>query len=107
MACSRIPMSSRRLRLVLAPEADRNLRDALMFSEQRWGKAQQRAYLRLFSDAFAKLRRFPELGRPRTEVGTAVRSHRVGQHVVFYGATETELVVSRIVHVRRDVDGEP
>lgn len=100
-------MSSRKLRLVLSPEAAVNLRDALMFTEQRWGTAQRRTYNRLFSETFLKLRAFPELGRPRSEYGGAVRSYRVGQHVVFYGATETELVIVRIMHVRRDVDGEP
>jgi plasmid stabilization system protein ParE len=57
-------------------------------------------------DAFAELAAFPGLGRARPEYGVAIRSHRVRQHVVIYQPGETVLRVVRVLHVRRDVDGE-
>ena len=98
-------MSARNLRLVLAPEARDDLRDALVFTQQRWDKNQRREYKQLLVNAFAELASFPELGRACPEFGAGIRSYRVGQHVVIYQATETEIRIARILHVRRDIDG--
>jgi len=99
-------MSVRKPRLALSDNADRDLRNILVFTEQQWGKAQRRTYRQRFIEAFAELLRFPELGPARPELGQGIRARRVGQHVVIYQATETELLIVRILHVRRDLDAE-
>ena len=99
-------MSVRSRRRILLPEAREDLRDALLFTEQRWGQAQRRQYRQRLFDAFAELSRFPNLGRLRPELSPATLSFRVGQHVIVYRFTDTEFVVARILHVRRDVEGQ-
>jgi toxin ParE1/3/4 len=78
----------------------------LVYTEQQWGKAQRRVYRQQFVDAFSDLVTFPELGLARPEYGQGIRSHRVGQHVVIYQPHETELRIVRVLHARRDLDGE-
>ena len=99
-------MSARRLRLVLAPEARIDLRDVLLHTQQQWGRQQRTTYRQTFYRAFDELRRFPGLGRTRPEYGGDIRSVPVGQHVVIYRATDTELRVVRILHAHRDIDAE-
>lgn len=106
MDCHPIQMSARKPRLALSDNADRDLRNILVFTEQKWGKAQRRTYRQRFIEAFAELLRFPDLGLARSELGPGVRTYRVGQHVVIYQSTETELLIVRILHVRRDLDAE-
>jgi toxin ParE1/3/4 len=99
-------MSARNLKLVLTPAAQSDLADVLSYTERQWGVSRRMAYDRQFDDAFAQLAQFPELGRSRPEYGLGVRSHRVGQHVVIYEPTEAELLILRLLHMRRDLDAE-
>ena len=99
-------MSVHSRRLVLLPEARGDLRHILLFTEQRWGKVQRQNYRgRLFA-VFDELARFPNLGRLRPEFGADTLSFRVGQHVVLYRFTDFQLIISRVLHVRRDAEGE-
>ena len=52
-------MSAGKLRQILSPDARIDLRDLLTHSEQRWGKAQRRAYKQRPYRAFDNLARFP------------------------------------------------
>ena len=99
-------MSARKPRLALSDNAERDLRNLLAFTEQQWGKAQRHTYRQRFIAAFAELLRFPDLGPARPELGQGIRAYRVGQHVVIYQSSETDLLVVRILHVRRDLDVE-
>ena len=99
-------MSSRKPRLILAPEARADLRDVLLHTQQHWGRQQRATYRATLYRTFDELRRFPALGRTRSDYGGDVRSVPVGQHVVIYEATDSELRVVRILHARRDIGGE-
>jgi toxin ParE1/3/4 len=99
-------MSARNPRYVLAPGARRDLRDILKFTEQQWGRAQRQAYRKQLDAAFTQLVRFPGLGNLRPGYGPGVRGHRVGQHVVIYQPSDTELLIVRVLHVRRDHNAE-
>ena len=87
----------------MTPEAADDLRDLLQYSLQTWGRRQRDTYQALILRALRDLARFPGLGRNRDELGPGLRSHPVGQHVVIYAASDTELVV---VHGRRDLADE-
>jgi toxin ParE1/3/4 len=67
---------------------------------------QRRTYRQQVLEAFAELVRFPDLGPARPELGQYVRALRVGQHVVVYQASDSELLILRISHIRRDLDAE-
>ncbi|MGH2614809.1 MAG: type II toxin-antitoxin system RelE/ParE family toxin [Thermomicrobiales bacterium] len=99
-------MSARNRRLVLTSEARSDLRDAVVFSEQRWGKSQRREYERSIASALDALATFPHLGRSRPDYGRAFYSFPVRQHVIVYQVTETDIIVVRLLHVRRDADSQ-
>lgn len=48
---------------------------------------------------------FPEIGRPREELGPGTRSFRLRRfrHIVFYRRTDDEIVLLRILHGARDI----
>jgi toxin ParE1/3/4 len=99
-------MSVRKLPLVLSLEAQRELRDILLYTEQQWGRTQRRAYRKQLDIAFARIGRFPDLGILRPEIGQGVRTYRVGQHVIIYQPSDVDVLIVRILHVRRDLDAE-
>ena len=99
-------MSAHSRRLVISARARADLSDILLYTERRWGRQQMRAYNRALTDAFAELQRFPHLGRPRPDFGQSYRSFTVRQHAIIYEITETEITVMRLLHVRRDAEGQ-
>jgi toxin ParE1/3/4 len=96
-------MSARNRRLVITSQARSDLRHALLFSEQQWGKAQRREYERQIFEALANLE---SLGRLRPEYGSDLLSFPVGQHVAIYQVRETEIRIVRLLHIRRDASSE-
>jgi toxin ParE1/3/4 len=99
-------MSARKPHLALSQAAQRDFRNLLAYTEQEWGSEQRRMYRQRFTEAFAELLRFPELGSARPELGQGARAYRVGQHMVIYQASDMEVLIVRILHVRRDFDAE-
>ncbi|MBA3415614.1 MAG: type II toxin-antitoxin system RelE/ParE family toxin [Chloroflexia bacterium] len=81
------------------------MRDVLAFTEAHWGSIQKETYAGRLARAFDDLVHFPELGRARPELGEDVRSHRIGEHIVFYQIRQRELRILRLHHVRRDIEG--
>jgi len=43
------------------------------------------------------------IGKEQREYGEHARSFPIEQHLIIYAATETELLISRIIHQRRDI----
>jgi toxin ParE1/3/4 len=94
-------MSARR-RIVLAPEAEDDLRDILQISFERWGTRQRDVYRRQLQDEFRRIAEHPQIGLARPEFGERIRSRLCGSHVVFYEPREREIVITRLIHQRRD-----
>ena len=61
----------------------------------------------LISGALRNLAEFSGLGRRRDDLRPRLSSHPAGQHVVLCRVSDDEVVVTRIVHDRRDVEYEP
>jgi toxin ParE1/3/4 len=99
-------MSARSPRFVLAPRARRDLRDILKYTERQWGREQRRRYSSQLRAAFAQLAQFPGLGKPRPGFGPEARAYPVEQHLVIYQPSDAEVLILRILHVRRDLDAE-
>ena len=93
--------SVRKIRL--SQDAEDDLTDILAYSVANWGEARATAYKATLFKVFRELADFPALGRPRDEFGPGTRSLVTGQHVIIYRATDDEIIVARIVHVRRDL----
>jgi plasmid stabilization system protein ParE len=60
-------------------------------------------YRRTLYRGFAHLARYPLVGKERPEYGENTRSYPIGSHFAIYEASETELLVARIIHERRDL----
>jgi toxin ParE1/3/4 len=99
-------MSARRPRLVFTPEAQIDVRDVLAFTERNWGKAHREEYERLIARTVDQILRFPSLGRLRPEYGSTIRSLLARQHVIVYQTTDTEIIIVRVLHMRREAPGE-
>ncbi|MGH2548246.1 MAG: type II toxin-antitoxin system RelE/ParE family toxin, partial [Thermomicrobiales bacterium] len=94
-------MSSRR-KIILAPDARDDLRDILQVSFERWGSRQRDDYRRQLRAEFLRIARYPEIGIARSEFGMNARSRLCGSHLVLYVPANEGIVITRIIHQRRD-----
>lgn len=92
-------------RLVIAPEASRDLREIRNYIAKDNPEAARRVVTRL-CDMARLLAGAPALGRRRPELGRDLRSFMADRYVLFYrplqGATGIE--VARVLHGARDLD---
>ncbi len=61
---------------------------------------------REFQAKFARLSRFPFIGRDRSHLMSGARSLVAGNYVIFYRIEEDRVTVLRIMDGRRDIDSE-
>lgn len=99
-------MSVRKRRVVLAPLAADDFDDILLYTKQQWGDEQRNEYYDALSAAFDELALFPHLGVRRPDFGPTARSLRVRQHLLVFHVSETEVNITRILHVRQDPNAE-
>ena len=57
-----------------------------------------------FADVARKLASHPEAGRLRAELAADMRSFLVGNYVLFYSATQAELIIVRVLSRYLDID---
>ena len=91
---------------VLSLDADEDLQDIFLFTEETWGEAQARLYLDELFDLFDLIGHNPLMGRPRAEIGENILSFPHGSHVVFFMGWKGETAILRVLHGSRDIDGE-
>jgi toxin ParE1/3/4 len=88
--------------LVIAPAAQRDLKDIYRYGLRQWGQAQAESYLASVKDKFWLLTRQPLLGTGRPELLTDARSLPTKSHIVFYRVTANRVEIIRVLHVRQD-----
>jgi toxin ParE1/3/4 len=49
------------------------------------------------------LSEWPRIGRRRNDLRRGLRSHPVGNYVIFYRIARADVVILRVIHTRRDV----
>ena len=98
-------MSKPTLRVILTDRARRQLSDALVYSEQRWGREQRRRYGQILGDALRAIAENPAIGRRRDELAEGLRSYAIRSHILYYWIRDQQLVVAQILHAREDVRG--
>ena len=96
-------MPGHKLRIELSPAARLDLRTILRISRKRWGERQRDAYQRAIDRALGRLASFPDIDRTRDDLGSALRSLPVEQHLILYRTEGETLRIMRIVHSQRDV----
>lgn len=73
------------------------------FSVARFGEDVAEIYMHGFNAAFERLRDFPLAAPLRPDFGDGIRCLVHRQHRVLYTATETYVLIVRIIHHARDV----
>lgn len=96
-------MSARRLRLELAPRAQRDLLGIRLYTVERWGEDQADSYLAALNKGFETLRDHPRIGDSRDDLRSELRSFPVEQHLVLYRIGGEAIYDLRIVHGRQDL----
>lgn len=95
-----MPRSSKRIRI--SGPAGRDLAGISTYTRKEWGKRQRDRYLADIRHLFTRLRDVPGMGVDRSDIDGDLRSHPVGQHIVYYRDTRTALVIVRVLHQRMD-----
>lgn len=57
-------------------------------------------------EAAKPLRNFPEMGGSRDELSPELRALRVGPYLMFYRRRQDDIVIERILHGSRDIQGD-
>jgi len=85
-----------------SPQAEADLEAIFDYLEKNASALTQR-YADAFEEKARLLANFPEMGRPRPEIGPAFRSTLVDPYVIFYRVEGDEVQILRILHGKRDL----
>lgn len=97
-------MEDSQLRLTAAALAD--LEDIRRFTIDTWGREQWLRYFAGLEAVFARLRGHPGEGRAMARLAPGVRVVVYRSHRVFFHQNRREeVVVLRVLHQKRDIDG--
>ncbi|MBZ5525140.1 MAG: type II toxin-antitoxin system RelE/ParE family toxin [Acidobacteriia bacterium] len=90
----------------IAPQASADLDDIWYFVAKESGNIEvANRLIDSISDRFFLLARHPYLGRARGEdFGVGTRSFPVGEYVVVYCVEDTDVLILRVAHGRRDIE---
>ena len=88
------------------PSAEIDLDQIWDHTVETWGNAKAEKYIRNIQRLCEGLLMNPEQGRDRAEVQSGIRSHVIGEHVVFYRFDDKCVDVVRILHQRMDVESQ-
>lgn len=88
------------MKLVLSPEARRDIVEIEDFTEERWGTERAETYVRELYAACIRLTEDPDLGRRRSDVPPPYRVYATGRHLIVYrvGANQTDIEVLNVLH---------
>lgn len=88
----------------LTQAAMNDLRGIARFTEERWGRAQRRRYLKGLDEAFRMLADSPKLGNACDYIAPGLRKYPFQSHLVFYDIlSDEEIRLVRVLHKSMDV----
>ena len=88
----------------LQPEAVVDLQNIYFFIFAHDERAADRIVANLQALATDRLSRFPQLGRPRPDLGTDVRALSSRPYLIIYRVEDDAIRVLRVLHTSRDID---
>ncbi|KPF72463.1 hypothetical protein IP88_09900 [alpha proteobacterium AAP81b] len=91
------------MKLVLSPEAARDLGDIHDFTADRWGDKQAQSYLRRLHAACVDLAANPDKGRRRSDVPPPYRVLTVDSHLVIYRTVDDRVEMLNVLHPAMDL----
>ncbi|GAB4180364.1 MAG: type II toxin-antitoxin system RelE/ParE family toxin [Coleofasciculaceae cyanobacterium] len=89
----------------LSTQAEQDLEDIWTYIAQDSEQAAD-ALIDEIIQRFPKLVAFPDMGRKRDDLLEGLRSLPVKSYVLFYRRTQEGIEIFRILHGRRDIEGE-
>lgn len=92
------------LRLIITEEAELDLADIAVYTEEKWGVAQQAKYLQRLEERIFHLGENPSLGKNRDDIKQGYVSYSEGKHVIFYVYDDSNLTVLSVLHERMDFE---
>jgi toxin ParE1/3/4 len=97
-------MSVPRRPVRLAPDAQRDYDDILLYTFTTWGEPQMQEYRAALDQALARLGDYPEMGKGLDRLLAGYRSLLVEHHLLYYRINDDEVEIVRILHERMDAD---
>jgi toxin ParE1/3/4 len=91
-------------RLLWSASAEEDLFSIWRYGAREWSTIRADEHVRALSHACERLLRAPELGRPREELITGLRSITEDPHVVFYRVSGRTIEIVRVLHQHEDVE---
>ena len=88
--------------IVRSHAADEDLLAIADYGSGKWGIEAALTFIDAFKNAFALLGRYPDIGRPRDELGSGVRSWLHRGYVIYYLHIGDDVVIGRILHGAAD-----
>ncbi len=88
----------------LSLDADEDLQDIYIYTEEKWGAKQAEQYLLDLYEAFELIANNPKMGRLRQELGQGIRSLPHLSHVVLFMQWKNEMAIVRVLHSSRDFE---
>lgn len=89
--------------VVYTPAAEDDLSEIYKYSIRGWGNDHAQEYIDHIYDVIESLAAFPESGEKRDHLGKGLRAKLVSDYYAYYRVTETEIIVRRVIHQKRDI----
>jgi toxin ParE1/3/4 len=89
-------------RYSLSFRAQSDLQEIWDYTDDNWGRAQAKAYLKSIEAAMERVASNPKLGKACEEIRSGYARYPVGSHILFYSITAGQVTVIRILHQRMD-----
>jgi toxin ParE1/3/4 len=96
-------MSSPKSRLILSPEARKDLTSILRYTGEQWGLDQLQVYRAKLTDALQLIEQNPRLGHTSPDLPDTHRLFFVGAHVIIYRLRDDTTQIVRILHQRMSI----
>ena len=88
----------------LSQDAEADMENIYWFTFERWGEAQAVGYVESLFQSFATLSRHPEIGKPRVELRTGIKSFPHKRHIIYYMLLPEGVGIARVLHASMDVE---
>ncbi|WP_406568397.1 type II toxin-antitoxin system RelE/ParE family toxin [Alterisphingorhabdus coralli] len=90
----------------LRPAARKDLSSIWAYTADRWGIEQADHYVTLIIEKIENASNAPGIGSPIKGLRYSYRKLSVGSHRIYYRLSGNEMLVSRILHERMDINRE-
>lgn len=86
----------------LSPLAEADVQEIAATTIAQWGVQQAKTYIEKLHKTLITLASNPNLGQPRDDISTGIKSFPSGKHVVFYLSLDQSIEVARVLHQRME-----